>query len=56
MADDGSGDYSYLSMTVDSKTWLPNPLEVFKLATEHMEEKLKDEKGTVLKIIAFNRI
>jgi len=54
--DDGHGSYSFNSCTFDYTSWLPNPSFVYKDAIRHMEDQMKDIKGTKIRILSFNRV
>lgn len=53
---DGKGSYSFNSLTLNYRSWLPVPEVVYEQAAEHIAELMKDEPGKKIKIVSFNRI
>jgi hypothetical protein len=53
---DGKGSYSCNSMTATYRSWLPNPLLVYREAKTLSENEMIGEKGDSVHIISFNRI
>ena len=53
---DGNGSYSFTNFTATMTSLLAEPEIVYIEAREVAQENLKDEKGSFIEIIAFNRI
>ena len=53
---DGSGSYSFHSMTASWESWFPQPLLVFSDMSERLEESMLAKKGSAVQVVAFNRI
>ena len=52
---DGSGSYSYYSMTIARRSFFPQPVSILDAATEFIAGEIKDKSVAGLMVIAFNR-